>query len=187
MEAKFLQNFQVGGQPLTQEIIDAILAENNRDVETAKAPFADYDSLKDQLKTAKDGLKAFEGVDVAQLQGQITKLQGDLDKKDQEHQAQLADMAFDRALETAITGAKGRNAKAIRALLDVDALKGSKNQEADIKTALEAIQKDNGYLFDTGDVPPPYSSSTGTGGNGGAQTDNFNFGFTGVRARETGK
>ena len=186
MEAQFLQNFQVGGQPLTQEIIDAILAENNRDVDAAKAPFADYDSLKDQLKTAKDGLKAFEGVDVAQLQGQITKLQGDLDKKDQEHQAQLADLAFDRALENAITGAKGRNVKGIRANLDLDALKASKNQEADIKAALDGLKKRDSYLFDTGDVPPPYSAGTGTGG-GGAGTNNFNFGFTGVRARETGK
>lgn len=186
MEAQFLQNFQVGGQPLTQEIIDAILAENNRDVDAAKAPFADYDSLKDQLKTAKDGLKAFEGVDVAQLQGQITKLQGDLDKKDQEHQAQLADLAFDRALENAITGAKGRNVKGIRANLDLDALKASKNQEADIKAALDGLKKSDSYLFDTGDVPPPYSAGTGTGG-GGAGTNNFNFGFTGVRARETGK
>lgn len=171
MEAKFLQNFQVGGQPLTQEIIDAILAENNRDVEAAKAPFADYDSLKDQLKTAKDGLKAFEGVDVAQLQGQITKLQGDLDKKDQEHQAQLADLAFDRALETAITGAKGRNAKGIRANLDVEALKASKNQEADIKSALDALKKSDGYLFDSGETPPPYAPGTGTGPLGGYSSD----------------
>ena len=71
-------------------------------------------------------------------------------------------MAFDHALEAAITGAKGRNAKAIRALLDVDTLKSSKNQEADIKAALEAVQKDNGYLFDDGSAPPPYAGGTGT-------------------------
>ena len=71
-------------------------------------------------------------------------------------------MAFDHALEAAITGANGRNAKAIRALLDVDTLKSSKNQEADIKAALEAVQKDNGYLFDDGSTPPPYAGGTGT-------------------------
>lgn len=186
MEAKFLQNFKVGGQPLTQEIIDAILAENTRDVEAAVAPYADYDSVKDQLKTAKEGLKAFEGVDVAQLQGQITALQNDLAAKETAHQAQLADMAFDHALEAAITGMKGRNAKGIRANLDLEALKASKNQEADIKTALEGLKKSDSYLFGSDETPPPYAAGTGTGAYGG-QNNGFNFGFTGVRAHETGK
>ena len=163
MKREFLQNFKVGDQPLPKEIIDEIMAENGRDIESAKKPFADYDSIKEQLQTAKDGLKAFEGVDVAQLQSKVTELQGKLDAKDTEWRSKLADMAFDHALESAITGAKGKNAKAIRALLDVDALKGSKNQEADIKAALEGLKKDSGYLFDDGENPPPYSGGTGTG------------------------
>ena len=162
MKREFLQNFKVNEQPLPKEIIDEIMAENGRDIEAAKKPFADYDSIKEQLQTAKDGLKAFDGVDVAQLQSKIADLQGELNAKDTEWQGKLADMAFDHALEAAITGSNGRNAKAIRALLDVDALKDSKNQEADIKTALEAVKKDNGYLFDDGKTPPPYAGGTGT-------------------------
>lgn len=162
MKREFLQNFKVNEQPLPKEIIDEIMAENGRDIEAAKKPFADYDSIKEQLQTAKDGLKAFEGVDVAQLQSKVTELQGKLDAKDTEWNGKLADMAFDHALEAAITGAKGKNAKAIRALLDVDTLKGSKNQEADIKAALEGLKKDSGYLFDDGQIPPPYAGGTGT-------------------------
>ncbi|NLU23724.1 MAG: hypothetical protein GXW99_03170 [Clostridiales bacterium] len=74
MKTEFLQNLKIGDQALTKEIIDAIMAENGRDIEAAKKPFADYDHIKEQLKTTQDGLKAFDGVDVAQLQGQITKL-----------------------------------------------------------------------------------------------------------------
>lgn len=162
MKRDFLQNFKVNEQPLPKEIIDAIMDENGRDIEAAKKPFADYDSIKEQLQTAKDGLKAFEGVDVAQLQSKIADLQGELNAKDTEWQGKLADMAFDHALESAITGANGRNAKAIRALLDVETLKGSKNQEADIKSALEGLKKDSGYLFDDGQTPPPYAGGTGT-------------------------
>ena len=162
MKREFLQNFKVNDQPLPKEIIDEIMAENGRDIESAKKPFADYDSIKEQLQTAKDGLKAFEGVDVAQLQSKVADLQGELNAKDTEWQGKLADMAFDHALEAAITSAKGKSAKAIRALLDVDTLKGSKNQEADIKAALEAVRKDNGYLFDEGSTPPPYAGGTGT-------------------------
>ena len=86
-------------------------------------------------------------------------------------------------LKDAITAAKGRSDKAIRALLDVDALKASKNQTADLKAALEKLKQDSGYLFESDETPPPYAAGTGTGGppDGGA----FHFGFTGVRANKT--
>ena len=166
MKTEFLQNFKVGDQPLPKEIIDAILAENGRDVEAAKKPFADYESLKEQLKAAKDGLAAFKDVDVSQLQGRITELTGQLADKDKEWQAKLDGMAFDGRIKEAITAAKGRNTKAIAALLDTDVLRASKNQEADIKAALDALKKDNGYLFET-ETPPPYASGTGTQPMGG--------------------
>ena len=98
MKAEFLQNFKVGDAPLPKEVVDAILAENERDVEAAKKPFADYESIKSQLQTAKEGLAAFEGVDVKDLQGQVAKLTQDLKDKENEHAAQLADLAFDGVL-----------------------------------------------------------------------------------------
>lgn len=164
MKAEFLQNFKVGDAPLPKEVADAILAENTRDVEAAVKPFADYESIKKQLQTATEGLKAFDGVDVKDLQSQIAKLTNDLSEQSEAHKKQLADMAFDGVLKDAITAARGRNDKAIRALLDVDALKASKDQTADIKTALDALKKDSGYLFDSEETPPPYAGGTGTGG-----------------------
>ena len=163
MKREFLQNFSVNGQPLPKEVIDAILNEHSRDIGTVKA---DLEAARGQLQAAKDGLKAFEGVDVSQLQGQIAQLQQDLQAKDAAHQKEMADIAFNHTLEAAITGAKGRNAKAIMALLDLDALRGSKNQDEDIKAALEGLKKDSGYLFDTEGTPPPYSAGAGTGAGG---------------------
>ena len=160
-----MQNFKVGDQALPKEIIDVIMDENGRDIEAAKKPFADYEAMKAQLQAAKDGLEAFKGVDVDKLQGKIQELTGQLADKDREWQAKLDGMAFDGRIRDAITAAKGRNAKAIAALLDVDALRASKNQETDIRAALEALKKDNGYLFES-ETPPPYSNGTGTNGGG---------------------
>ena len=157
MTREFLENFKVGDQALPAEIIDAIFAENGRDV-------AELESVRTQLKTAEDGLKAFEGVDVQDLQGKITALQNDLKDAKDKHAAEVADMAFNHTLESAIAGAKGRSVKAIRALLDVDTLKASKNQAADIKTALDGLMKESAFLFDTGETPPPYAAGTGVGG-----------------------
>lgn len=170
MKREFLQNFKVGDQPLPKEVIDAIMDENGRDITAAKKPYADYDSIKEQLKTAQDGLEAFEGADVKDLRDKIQRLQTELDNKDREHQAKLADMAFDGALKEAITAAKGRNAGAVIGALGAEkiaALKESKDQTKDIQAALDELKKDNGFLFDTGVTPPPYSPGAG-GGAGGA-------------------
>ena len=188
MKREFLQNFKVGDQPIPKEIIDAIMAENGRDIEDAKKPFADYESIKEQLQTAKDGLKAFEGVDVAKLQGEISALNTQLSDKDKEWQGKLDAMKFDGVLKDAITAAKGRNAAAIMAVLGAEqlsSLKSSKNQANEIKAALEGLKKDSGYLFDEEGAPPPYAG--GAGGNPPPQAGVFNFGFTGVRAKPAEK
>lgn len=171
MTREFLLNFKVGDQQLPKEVVDAILDENSRDIGETKKSFADYDSIKEQLQTAKDGLKAFEGVDVAQLQSQISTLNTQLADKDKEWQGKLDAMAFDGKIKDAITAAKGKSAKAIAALLDIDTLKASKNQDADIKTALEALKEESGYLFDDDQIPPPYAPGTGTHGGGVYSSD----------------
>lgn len=189
MKREFLQNLKVGDQPLSKEAIDAIMAENGRDIEAAKKSFADYDTVKQQLADAQTTIQGFkdQGTDLETVRQKAQEWETKYNDAIAAHQQELADRDFRQMLEGAITGAKGKNAKAIAALLDVDALKGSKNQEADIKTALEAVKKENGYLFDGEATPPPYSPTAGTGGFGNPGTGDFNFGFTGVRAREAGK
>ena len=168
MKREFLQNLKVGDQPLSKEVIDAIMAENGRDIEAAKKPYADYDHIKQQLDEAQKTIKGFQDQDIEGVRKSAKDWEEKYNQAVKDHEAKLADMAFDRKLEDAITGAKGKNAKAIKALLDVDTLKASKNQDADIKAAMDALQKDSGYLF--GDVgnPPPYSAGSGTGGSGGS-------------------
>ena len=125
---------------ITDEQLDWLMGENGRDVTAEKTKAASLqgqvDDLTKKLNTAKDGLKAFEGVDVADLKGQITKLQGQLTE-------QADSFAFDAALDGAI-----RDVKAIRGMLDVAALKASKDRTSDIKTALDALVKDKAWAFD---------------------------------------
>lgn len=114
-----------------------------------------YDALEiekngifEQLNTATENLKKFEGIeDPTKLQSEITRLSGELETQKSTYEEKIADMKFTAALEAAITAAGGRSAKAISALLDVDSLKDSKNQENDIKTAIETCKTQNEYLF----------------------------------------
>lgn len=129
---------------ITDEQLNWLMQENgadiNREKSAATALQTQLTSAQAQLKTAQDGLKAFEGVDVAGLQAQVTKLQADM-------QAQADGFAFDNALNTAILGKKGRSVDAVRALLDLDALKGSKDRTTDINKALENEVKANPWAF----------------------------------------
>ena len=75
-------------------------------------------------------------------------------------------MEFNSAIEKAITEAGAKNTKAVKALLDIEALKGSKNQKDDIASALETVKKDNEYMFGSNE---PINNSVGsTKGGGGA-------------------
>ena len=151
MKREFLLEFRVGDNPLPKEVIDAIMAENGRDIQKVKANFADYEELKNQLSALQQD-RSFEETAKA--------WEEKYNQAVEDHKQQIASMAFDRALGEGIVKARGRNAKAITALLDVDALKASENQEDAIEAALETLKKDNRYLFE-GDVPPPYARGTG--------------------------
>ena len=120
------------------------------------------DDYKTSLDTVNEKLKEFEGVDVEDLKGQIATLQGDLKKKDDEYAAKEADRVFNEILKEAIKAAGGRNDKAVMALLDVKALKASKDQSADIKKALDAARESDAYLFGADE---PFQNPVGaTGG-----------------------
>ena len=145
MQRKFLE--ELG---LEKEVIDKIMSENGSDIENTKKKLeAERDNYKSQLETAQETLKSFDGVDVNDLKGKITQLTNDLTAKETEYQGKLADIEFTNAIESALNGAGAKNIKAVKALLDIDALKSSKNQAEDIKNALETVKSENDYLFQT--------------------------------------
>ena len=133
---------------LDKEIVDKIMTENGNDINKTKEKLeAERDNYKSQLETAQNALKDFEGVDVKELKGKIDTLTADLTAKETEYQTKLADMEFNSKLDSLITSSGARNAKAVKALLDLESIKSSKNQDTDLQTALEACKKDNEYLF----------------------------------------
>lgn len=126
-------------------------------------PIADYDKqvakikqLEDDLKTSKETLQAtqedlkkLEGVDTEGMQKKIDELNETIKKNQESYDKQMADRDFSDILDKAITEAKGKNSKAIKALLDVEALKGSKNQVKDIEAAIKTLTEaeDSKMLF----------------------------------------
>ena len=90
-----------------------------------------------------------------------TEWQAKAAQAEQEAQAKVEAIRFDATLEAAITKVGGRNAKAVRAVLDMDALRQSKDAERDIASALDACAKEHEYLFRAAN-PPVYAAGTGS-------------------------
>ena len=130
---------------ITDEQLNWLMSENGADInreKTAAEQFkTQFENTQAQLKTAQDGLAKFDGKKTPdEYEAELTKLRGDI-------QAQTNGFAFDSTLNTAIMGKKGRSVKAVRALLDLDALKGSKDRSADIDKALDDAAKANPWAF----------------------------------------
>lgn len=151
-----------------QEALTKAVAENYKttaEFEKAKAKLeTEKAGAEEQLKTVQESLKKFDGVNVDELKKQIETANAQAAEKEKEYQAKLDDLEFSGLLDAAIAGAHAKNAKAVKALLDIDALKGSKNRSEDIKAALEAVAKDNDYLFDSGNNQSSGANNTGTTG-----------------------
>lgn len=127
----------------------------------------DLAAEKKRADTAVETLKGFEGKDFDAITRDRDKWKKDYEDAMAAHQKEQEDREFNSVLETSITDAKGKNAKAIMALLDLDKLRGSKNQEKDIKAALDAMRTENGYLFEDNGGNPKFTDPKGNGGNGG--------------------
>ena len=121
--------------------------------ETIKA----NDTAMKDLQTQLDG---FKDVDVTGLNKRISDLEEEKKNIQKDYDSKIADRDFSDLVKESIAAAKGKNPKAIMALLDVNALKASKNQKEDIAAALKTLTEaeDSKMLFGE---PEPNPVGTG--------------------------
>ena len=75
---------------LESEVIDKIMKENGKDIEGAKAKFADYDDIKKQLETANATLEKFKDYD--QTKADVEKYKAENKKLQEESAAKIASL-----------------------------------------------------------------------------------------------
>lgn len=105
-------------------------------LETADATIKANDTAMAELKKQLEG---FKDVDVTALNQRITDLEKEKDTIKKEYDDKIAERDFDDLIKESIAAVKGKIPKAIMALMDIDALKASKNQKTDIEEALKAL------------------------------------------------
>ena len=168
---------------MTREQLKAILPEGADDTAVTKildALHTEIQPYKDAAKKAQDDLAA-KVAEMAEISKKAAtaeektkaydELQAKYDKDVKTARERAEALEFDSALNDKLKEKGAKNVKAARALLDMDALKASKNRDADMDAAIEALAKDEGsaFLFGAEQVGRT-SVGAGTGKSGAPMT-----------------
>ena len=110
---------------------------------------AERDNEKQRAETAEETLKKFDGVDLETMRTELADWRKKAETAQAEYDKKIAERDFEDILKDAISEAKGRNEKAIRANLDIEKLMKSRNQREDVKKALEELKsaEDTAFMF----------------------------------------
>lgn len=162
---KFLQKYGV-----SEEVLTALLEAYKKDGHADATDLPEYigksrfDEVNGKLKTSEKKVTDLEK-QIADLQkGGDEAVKAAVTAKETElkdlHQKEIDSIKRDYAMDTAILKAHGKNAKAIKALID---------PEKKLEDEIARLQKDEAYLFDAEDDIP---GGTGKkGGDGGKSSD----------------
>ena len=126
----------------------------------------ELETTKQQLATANQTIEGFKDYD--DIKAEVEEYKNKFEQSEKEKADIQANYEFTGKLQEAAKKAGARALKAVMPYLDVDALKQSQNQDADIAAAFETVKKDNAFLFGANE---PINNPTGpTGGGNGNQT-----------------
>lgn len=183
MKTEFLKSLN-----LSQEVIDKIMAENGKDiaVEQKKAEKAiqerdsyklKAESLETQVNDANTEIQKFKDMDIDGIKKAADDWKETAEKAKADADKQISQMKFDYALSAALTGAKAKNAKAVKALLDMDGLKFNDGKIVGLDEQLAQIKTDNDYLFESDEPAPEFVKGTngGTGSVGGKKPNEMTY------------
>ena len=165
-----------------QKIVDMA----SEEIKGAYVPKTRFDEVNEAKKNAEALVKERDGQletlkksagDSAELQKKITDLQAANEAAAKEYEGKIKQMQIDNAVDKAIAGANGKNAKAIKALLDLnDAKLDDDGTVKGLAAQLEALAKaeDSSMLFGSG-VPKVKGMVPGAGAGVGASGQGVDF------------
>lgn len=126
-----------------------------------------------------DKIMAENGKDIDGIKKAADDWKETAEKAKADADKQISQMKFDYALSAALTGAKAKNTKAVKALLDMDGLKFNDNDGkiVGLDEQLAQIKTDNDYLFESDEPAPEFVKGTngGSGSVGGKKPSEMTY------------
>ncbi|MFM9413333.1 phage scaffolding protein [Peptococcus simiae] len=132
---------------LTQEQIDAVMAENGKDIKAeqgkAESLKKERDTLQAQLVDATETIKGYKDMDIDAIQ----KSADDWEEKYKASVQELEDLRFDSLLDKGLTGSGAYDADIVKKLLDREALLVKDGKLEGLDKQLAHMQEHRPYLF----------------------------------------
>lgn len=137
-----------------------------------------YNKLQEQKKQLEEASKTYENqlkdlqknnADVEALNKLVEQLQLSNKELETNHKQEMDRLQFNFALDGALTNAKSKNNKALKALLDMNSIKYQEGKFEGLQEQIEALQKDASYLFDL-ETAPQNTGGLGNFGRGNSST-----------------
>ncbi len=138
---------------MSKQTVDAIMAENGRDIQATRALFSDYESLKEELASAKQVIAQLEAGSEKAWEEKIAQLE-------ENHRQALQKQAFGFAFQKAVAQAGGRNEKAVAAMVDLEEISKREDPQRALEDAISQLKREEPWLFQS-DLPPTFAPGTG--------------------------
>lgn len=158
---------------LEDAAIDAIMALHGKSTEALKNNLttaqSETDTLRNQLKEANTQIEGFKGMKKPEeVDAAVNEWKTKFEQAEKDYAGKLANMQFDTELDTALAGAKVKNAKAAKALLSTDDLRDANGKfiAERFTEQITKIKSEADYLFESNEPAPKIV----TGGNNPKQT-----------------
>lgn len=117
---------------LTEEQIQGVFKLNGQDINSIKS---ERDNLKSELEVANN--KISELGDYEDVKSEVEK-----------YKNEISDLKLNHSIENSLMKSKVKNPKAAKALLDIEALKNSKNFDSDLENQIKSMKESDSYLFE---------------------------------------
>lgn len=123
-----------------------------------KTRFDEINNSNKQLKKdilSRDGqLEELKKVDAPGLETTIANLQKDNELAKEQYEKELATLKLHSAIDKELLGAKAKNIKAAKALLDIDKVTIEDDEIKGLTEQLTTLKETDSYLFDVENEPP---------------------------------
>lgn len=191
MKRDFLKNLGIEDK----DIIDKILDENSADIGRAKGELETYKTkvteLEGQIKTKDGEITTLKGqvADTTTLNDKIKQLETDKTNLTNELNTKVTEIQKSHAIEGGIRDAKGKNVKAIMALLDMTKITYENGELGGLTEQLTTLAgaEDSSMLFGEAQSAPPSGTRFNNPPANGGQTPPTSLSFAEAIAKSLAK
>lgn len=136
---------------LNEEQIAEVFKLRGKEIQQAKNDYdllkTENESLKESLNTANEKIEKFKDVDVESIKSEVDKYKDMYEKNKNDYESKINNLKLDHLIETSLLSNDARNIKSVKGLLDMEALRESKNVNDDLLGQINSIKESDPYLF----------------------------------------